>query len=529
MIRQMMAAEASNIAKLHISAFKLSPGILPALTKIYGFIQSSPLAQIFLSIEDNQLKGFIIATTDRQRLVSDIFSRHPQQVISLLLKDRDNFLKACKLFKSAIARKGATAEILLIVSNNAEKESLIELARTTLNEMAKKGASEVWAAIKANDPLKSVLEACDFTAPQQDIGTCVMSRKLIPDPNYMPGPFSFKDRLRCALRRMALMSLFALLTGAQLAWGQAVIMNGNYFLTHNEEGTAVNAAATTTFNPNTCLWYVNNRYIQTANSNGDYFDGSQYYARYNNSKYIENYALANNITYLNYFDKMHELNLNDYDHLDEAHLSYTGTVKFTNIIGKYLKDNYVIEDKRLDSKYDYVNEDYEYYEHFLNGHLFFEANDINTYLQLLDRAMEERNLMVIFCIKDIIGEFANEEINKNIHNLGLTIDLVENYGWKGYAAIIDNNEVIYEKIADKIGGNVYYKNTVNNLDIVISSKPFNDGNIGDIIIGGTNYSTDGRGLNIVVFDKDKHKVIDSVCFDLHAYSVPFTRKEEFCR
>ncbi len=200
MIRQMMAAEASNIAKLHISSCRLSPGLLPVLTKIYGFIKSSPLAQIFLSIEDNQLKGFLIATTDRQRLVSDIFSRHPHQIISLLLKDRDNFLKAAKLFKSTISRKGATAEILLIVSNNAAKESLIELTRTTLSEMAKKGASEAWVAIKANDPLKSVLEACDFTAPPQDIGTCVMSRKLIPDPNYMPGPFSFKDRLRCALR-----------------------------------------------------------------------------------------------------------------------------------------------------------------------------------------------------------------------------------------------------------------------------------------------------------------------------------------
>lgn len=83
------------------------------------------------------------------------------------------------------------------------------------------------------------------------------------------------------LRRISTKFLFtlALLQMGATVWGQAVIMNGNYFLTHNEAGTAVNATATTTFNPNTCLWYVNNRYIQTADSNGDNFDGNSYLQR----------------------------------------------------------------------------------------------------------------------------------------------------------------------------------------------------------------------------------------------------------
>ena len=94
-------------------------------------------------------------------------------------------------------------------------------------------------------------------------------------------PTSRPSRLRCALRRMALMSLFALLTGAQLAWGQAVIMNGNYFLTHNEAGTTVNAAATTTFNPATCLWdYASRDYIRTANSDGEAINSNNNYLQY---------------------------------------------------------------------------------------------------------------------------------------------------------------------------------------------------------------------------------------------------------
>ena len=84
---------------------------------------------------------------------------------------------------------------------------------------------------------------------------------------------------RFSRKAVLILSLLMTVVGAQNIWGQSVIMNGNYFLTHNEAGTSVNAAATTTFNPNTCLWYVNNRYIQTADSNGDSFGDNSYLQR----------------------------------------------------------------------------------------------------------------------------------------------------------------------------------------------------------------------------------------------------------
>ena len=71
--------------------------------------------------------------------------------------------------------------------------------------------------------------------------------------------------------------VLALLMTSISAWGQAVIMNGNYFLTHNEAGNAVNSAVTSTFNPATCLWYINNRYIRTADSDGNSIGGNNNY------------------------------------------------------------------------------------------------------------------------------------------------------------------------------------------------------------------------------------------------------------
>ena len=74
----------------------------------------------------------------------------------------------------------------------------------------------------------------------------------------------------------------ALLLGASLpARGQAVIMNGDYYLTHNEAGTTVNATATTTFNPATCLWdYARRDYIRTANSSGEAINNNNNYLQY---------------------------------------------------------------------------------------------------------------------------------------------------------------------------------------------------------------------------------------------------------
>ena len=82
------------------------------------------------------------------------------------------------------------------------------------------------------------------------------------------------------LERSVIM-LVTLLSGWMSAQGQAVIMNGNYYLTHNEAGTTVNTAATTTFDPATCLWaYASRNYIRTANSSGAAINNNNNYLQY---------------------------------------------------------------------------------------------------------------------------------------------------------------------------------------------------------------------------------------------------------
>ncbi len=65
------------------------------------------------------------------------------------------------------------------------------------------------------------------------------------------------------------------------ARAQSVIMSGDYFLTHNVEGTSVIATGTTTFNPATCLWqFAQNDYIRPADNNGSAITSNNNYLQY---------------------------------------------------------------------------------------------------------------------------------------------------------------------------------------------------------------------------------------------------------
>lgn len=82
-------------------------------------------------------------------------------------------------------------------------------------------------------------------------------------------------------------TLLLLLIATLPVHSQSVIMNGNYFLTHNEDGTAIIPTATDDFNPATCLWaFVQDDYIRTADSNGNAINNN------NNNNYLQYTSLS---------------------------------------------------------------------------------------------------------------------------------------------------------------------------------------------------------------------------------------------
>ncbi|MEF2606702.1 MAG: SDR family NAD(P)-dependent oxidoreductase [Schaedlerella sp.] len=149
----------------------------------------------------------------------------------------------------------------------------------------------------------------------------------------------------------------------------------------------------------------------------------------------------------------------------------------------------------------------------------------------LDELKQLKNCIVIMAVRDTIvtsptkTNIKKEEYSK-LQTLGLSqlrTDNIAQQFWSGYAAVIFNGDVIYEKLDEK-RENVEYKTLIDGVDIQILSSPYKKMDRASIIVEGKEVAVDQRGLNIVVIDSKKKSVIDSVVFDTWEEKIGITRK-----
>ena len=131
---------------------------------------------------------------------------------------------------------------------------------------------------------------------------------------------------------------------------------------------------------------------------------------------------------------------------------------------------------------------------------------LETYFHTIDLTES----IVILSVKDEASKYKNKI---PVNYLGIKAD----YGFRqSYICIIDFSEkFVYEKASDEL---IEYEYNVfpTKMTIVVGSGGYNSKFIcSKICINGIDYSSDKRGLNIVVISKSTMKVIDSVNCDLY--------------
>ncbi|MBR4696468.1 MAG: hypothetical protein IKO94_10350, partial [Selenomonadaceae bacterium] len=60
-----------------------------------------------------------------------------------------------------------------------------------------------------------------------------------------------------------------------------------------------------------------------------------------------------------------------------------------------------------------------------------------------------------------------------------------------------------------------YESLYGSFRLEATSQAYQHGNCGDILINGENYAVNLRGVNIVIYDGSRKRVIDSIGFDSH--------------
>lgn len=127
------------------------------------------------------------------------------------------------------------------------------------------------------------------------------------------------------------------------------------------------------------------------------------------------------------------------------------------------------------------------------------------------QAMEKENYIVLMAVKDEASMAVTSNILQKMSEMGLKKSL-EGKMQYSYIAVLDGKENIYENLSTD---ELFWDMILEGHKIHIESAGYNVGNNSVIEIDGTDYSVNGRGLNIVIFDKKSQTVADSVCIDFY--------------
>ena len=128
--------------------------------------------------------------------------------------------------------------------------------------------------------------------------------------------------------------------------------------------------------------------------------------------------------------------------------------------------------------------------------------------------------------KDTPGHKFTEKEKRTMQKCGLNADLIGMH-WCGYIGVFDEKKVFFEKTSE-INQSLFEELVIGSEQVYVRSSPLKDGNISEVVINANDYSVNERGLNIVIWDKCTHQLIDTVCFDTHMLGIPCIRKTNFC-
>ena len=146
------------------------------------------------------------------------------------------------------------------------------------------------------------------------------------------------------------------------------------------------------------------------------------------------------------------------------------------------------------------------------------------FVNYIEKVRQLNNCTVIIAIKDIQGQFINQEMTNVLKSLGfIQADALLDESYHSFIGVYANGDEIYHCI----GGDeaITFSQMIGNQYVYIKSATWSTGNIAEIYVDDVSYALNRRGFNIVVFDNQENELIDSVSYDTHVEDILMYRRE----
>lgn len=225
------------------------------------------------------------------------------------------------------------------------------------------------------------------------------------------------------------------------------------------------------------------------------------------SDYMKNFAQENGYTFI---DLLYDVDLDIDQNVDYsdggAHFNYLGGKKVSAFLGEYLKTHYKIQPK--------ICNEFDKNMPLYNKLTSVAEMELETDLpQYLSRLSDEKEGLVICMVasEDMRSGLSDNDIGM-LSELGFQTKMdTELSSGDAFVAVIDRGEVVYEGVSNRV---LHWSDRIGNgIQVSLKSSGWYTDAQTSAMINGHEYVCNGRGLNIVVIDRETGLVIDSVVFD----------------
>lgn len=187
------------------------------------------------------------------------------------------------------------------------------------------------------------------------------------------------------------------------------------------------------------------------------------------------------------------------------HMNVVGNEKVSNYLGQYMKEHYGFEDKRENPEYASWEENSENFQKIYEKNEIANIVNINEYLDKI----QEECYTAILTVKQDATPYFYPSTREKLRAMGVSENLFANED-AGYIGILDGGRLVAQKDGYEL---LAYQDKVGDIKIEARSGGQLWGSLSSTLIDGEEYSVNNIGLNIVVYDKDLSRVVDSVCFN----------------